>query len=138
MVEKILIQAQIISRTSVEGGSGTAAKLWSKVMRQVHENLTVTKFKVPDNVYFTRINLIDGGRTSGGSNAAFIEGTAPSRYTSYPSAPQKPKEEEKPETPENPDEGQETTPPPTDGGGETVTPPPTDNGGGNSNSSSYR
>lgn len=130
---------QFISRRSVEGGSGTAASLWSKVMRQVHENLTVTKFKVPDNVYFTRINLIDGGRTSGGSNAAFIEGTSPSRYTSYPSAPQKPKEEEKPETPETPDEGQETTPPtdggetvtppPTDGGGET-TPPPTDGGGG--------
>lgn len=120
---------QMILRTSVEGGSSTAAKLWSKVMRQVHENLTVTKFKVPDNVYFTRINLIDGGRTSGGSNAAFIEGTSPSRYTSYPSAPQKPKEEEKPETPETPDEGQETTPPPTDNGGGTVT-PPTDNGGG--------
>lgn len=122
---------QMISRRSVEGGSGSAASLWSKVMRQVHENLTVTKFKVPDNVYFTRINLIDGGRTSGGSNAAFIEGTSPSRYTNYPSAPQKPKDEEEPETPETPDEGQETTPPPTDnGGGGETTPPPTDNGGG--------
>jgi penicillin-binding protein 1A len=125
---------QTIARRSIPGGSGTAAKLWSKVMTQVHENLKVTKFKQPDNIYFTGINLIDGGKSSGGSSAAFINGTAPSRYTSQSSAPQKPKEEEIPVTPDAgdgttipPDPGDGTTPPPDAGGGTT---PPPDPGGG--------
>ncbi|WP_270942013.1 transglycosylase domain-containing protein [Romboutsia lituseburensis] len=127
---------EILSRQSVSGGSGTAAKLWAKVMRQVHENLDTVKFKVPENVYFAKINLIDGGRSSGGSSAAFVEGTAPSKYSSYrnpaPKVEKKPEEENKPEegtTPTPPDGGGETTPTPPDGGGGT-TPTPPDGGGG--------
>ncbi len=103
-------------------------------MNKIHKNLVATEgFKVPDNIYFTKINLIDGGKSPSGSNAAFINGTAPSRYTSVSS---KPKEEEKEEeTPsENegnttPDTGDTTTPPETDGGGNTTTPPETNGGG---------
>ncbi|HSQ90514.1 transglycosylase domain-containing protein [Romboutsia sp.] len=109
-----------IARRSIPGGSGTAARLWSKVMRQVHENLRRIEFKQPDNIYFTKINLIDGGRSSSGSNAAFIKGTAPSRYTSHPSTQPKPEE-----TPTPPDNGGETTPtPPNNGGGGTTPTPP--------------
>ncbi len=115
---------ETIARRSISGGSGTAARLWSKVMTQVHENLTVTKFKQPDNIYFTRINLIDGGKSSGGSNAAFINGTAPGRYSSQPSAPQKPKEEEVPIPPAT---GDGTIPPPATGDG-TIPPPATGDG----------
>ena len=95
-----------ISRKSVQGGSSSAAKLWATVMNKIHKNLTKTEFKVPKNIYFTKINLIDGGRSSSGSNAAFIKGTGPSRYTSQPSKPSKPKEDntqtETPTVPENP------------------------------------
>lgn len=113
-----------IPRKEIQGGSGSAAKLWSKVMSKIHENLTVTKFKVPDNIYFTKINLIDGGKSATGSNAAFIKGTAPSRYTSQPSV-QKPvkKEEEKEDT---------TVPPPTTEDGNTGTTNP-DNSNNNTN-----
>lgn len=69
----------IIKKRSVSGGSGSAASLWKNIMSRVHENLTYTEFKVPENVYFTKINLKDGGKSSGGSNAAFINGTGPSR-----------------------------------------------------------
>lgn len=126
---------ETIKRTSVSGGSGTAARLWAKVMRPIHENLEQdVKFKVPDNIYFTKINLIDGGKSSFGSNAAFIKGTYPSRsYTTQPNPNDKTKEEEEetPTTPENsggtnPPEGGETTPP-TEGGGTTT--PPTEGGG---------
>lgn len=117
---------EILARQSVSGGSGTAAKLWAKVMRQVHENLDTVKFKVPENVYFTKINLIDGGRSSGGSSAAFVEGTAPSKYSSYRNPA--PKVEKKPEEETTtPPDGGETTPTPPDGGGTTPTPP---DGGG--------
>ena len=110
-----------IPRRSINGGSGNAAKLWSTVMNKVHANLVPTaKFKVPDNIYFTKINLIDGGKSPSGSNAAFIKGTAPSRYTIQPSVQEKKEEEVVP--PEN--EGDTTTPPET-GGGDTTTPPET-------------
>ncbi|WP_455539987.1 transglycosylase domain-containing protein [Terrisporobacter sp.] len=72
-----------IKRRSIVGTSGTAAKLWSNVMRPIHENLTVTKFKKPDGVYFAKINPTDGGTSSYGVNAAFVEGTSPSRASSY-------------------------------------------------------
>ena len=52
-------------------------------MRPIHANLTVTEFKKPDGVYFTRINPIDGGTSSHGVNAAFIDGTSPSRTSVY-------------------------------------------------------
>ncbi len=70
---------EIVERRSVKGGSGSAASLWQKIMSRVHKNLTYTEFKVPDNIYFTNINLKDGGKSSSGSKAAFINGTAPSR-----------------------------------------------------------
>jgi penicillin-binding protein 1A len=72
-----------IARRSVKGGSGTTARLWSKVMTRVHSNLTVTKFKVPDNVYFSKINPNNGGISSSGSDAAFLDGTAPNKFSSY-------------------------------------------------------
>ncbi|RDY22622.1 penicillin-binding protein [Romboutsia maritimum] len=136
-----------ISRRTVAGGSTTAARLWSKVMTDVHKNLTVTKFKVPSNIYFNKINLIDGGFSSGGSSAAFIKGTAPTKASSHSSVQQHPKKEEsnteeapasqkpeeKPSTP--PDNGGNTTQPDnnnTSGNGAnaipTPTPPPTDTG----------
>ncbi|HJG96644.1 MAG TPA: transglycosylase domain-containing protein, partial [Romboutsia timonensis] len=59
----------VISRKSIAGGSSSAAKLWSTVMNKIHKNLTKTDFKVPKNIYFTKINLIDGGKSSSGSNA---------------------------------------------------------------------
>ncbi|MEG2056620.1 MAG: transglycosylase domain-containing protein [Romboutsia sp.] len=108
-----------IPRRSVDGGSSTTAKLWSKIMRQIHTNLTVTKFKVPENIYFTKINPADGGKSSSGSSAAFIKGTAPNRI-SYQT--EKPKEEvvkpETPEAPSTPETPAEPTPP-------TVPIPPT-------------
>ncbi len=53
---------------------------------KIHANLTVTEFEVPKNVYFTKINLEDGGKQSSGSKAAFIEGTAPTKVSSQPSS----------------------------------------------------
>jgi penicillin-binding protein 1A len=94
-----------ISRKGISGGSSSAAKLWSTIMNKIHKNLTKTDFKVPKNIYFTKINLIDGGRSSSGSNAAFIKGTGPSRYTSQPSTPTK--------TEENTNQNQENTQPET-------------------------
>ena len=100
-----------ISRKGISGGSSSAAKLWSTVMNRIHKNLTKTDFKVPKNIYFTKINLIDGGRSSSGSNAAFIKGTGPSRYTSQPTKPIQSQEENnqndensntEPTTPESP------------------------------------
>ena len=99
-----------ISRKGISGGSSSAAKLWSTVMNKIHRNLTKTEFKVPKNIYFTKINLIDGGRSSYGSNAAFIKGTGPSRYSSRPSRPSQSEEDTNqnqqnttPETPTTPE-----------------------------------
>ncbi len=65
-------------RQSIMGTSSTAASLWSSVMTPIHKNLTpVEKFTKPDGVYFTKINPVDGGTSSYGVNAAFIEGTYP-------------------------------------------------------------
>ncbi|GAA0242028.1 transglycosylase domain-containing protein [Metaclostridioides mangenotii] len=88
-----------IPRRSISGGSGTAATLWSKVMSKVHKNLDVADFEVPSKVYFAKINLIDGGRQSTGSKAAFIEGTSPTRYSSQPSPTQA--NQNRPNTDEN-------------------------------------
>lgn len=91
----------IISRKSISGGSGSAAKLWATVMNKIHKNLTKTEFKVPENIYFTKINLIDGGRSSYGSNAAFIKGTGPSRYSSQTIKQPSKTEEDDSQTEEN-------------------------------------
>ena len=101
-----------IARRSVVGASGTAAKLWSNVMAPIHENLTVAKFTKPDGVYFAKINTTDGGTSSYGVSAAFVEGTSPSRASSYQFTPPQntqPEEEEEPTTPEETGDGD--TPP---------------------------
>lgn len=69
------------ARRSVTGTSSTAAALWSKVMTPIHKNLTKEEFSKPDGVYFTKINPVDGGTSSYGVSAAFIEGTYPQRAT---------------------------------------------------------
>ena len=102
-------------------------------MGPIHQNLAKNaKFPVPDGVYFTKINLVDGGTSSYGSNAAFIEGTAPS-ISSYQAPPtQETEEEEQDNSNEsgdgsNPPEDESQTP----GEGENQT-PPTDNNNNNS------
>ena len=123
-----------IPRQSVSGGSSSAAKLWATVMNKVHKNLVATDgFKVPDNIYFTKINLIDGGKSASGTNAAFINGTGPSRYTSIAPEPVVTEPEtENPELTED-NEGGNTNPqtPSTDGGGNTNPQTPSTDGGGN-------
>ena len=118
----------IIPRRSVEGTSGTAAALWASVMGPIHENLTVAKFTKPDGVYFAKINTTDGGTSSYGVSAAFIDGTSPSRASSYQvTQPQQNDVEEDESTPDNsgdggntppeeetPSEDQDTTPPEDD------------------------
>ncbi|MCC0647299.1 transglycosylase domain-containing protein [Clostridioides sp. ZZV15-6598] len=138
-----------IKRRDVPHGSTSTAKLWQKIMAKIHANLTVTEFEVPKNVYFTKINLEDGGKQSSGSKAAFIEGTAPSRVSSQPSTEDTKKPDNNQQEEENnnnnnnsgnngggstpPDNGGNngggTTNPPDNGGnsGGTTTPP--DNGG---------
>ena len=139
-----------IARQKVPGTSGSTARLWATVMNKVHKNLDKIEFKKPDNIYFTKINLYDGGKSSFGSSAAFIKGTYPSKgYTSYSNVkPQSSEEEE--ETPSNPNSGDGATPP--DNSEDSTTPPnnsgdstppnnnsgggatPPDNSGGNATS----
>ena len=69
-------------------------------MKKVHANLVPAKFTQPDGVYFTKINLIDGGTSSSGVSAAFLDGTAPSRVSSQPT-PQNNREEEEEENTDN-------------------------------------
>ncbi len=104
---------KIVERRSVEGGSGSAAKLWSSIMSRVHKNLTRVEFKVPENIYFAKINLKDGGRSSGGSKAAFIEGTGPTKTSSYQYTPKESEttEEVKPENEQNTTNGSSNTNP---------------------------
>ena len=88
------VNGEKIDKRSIIGGSKTSAKLWSSVMSKVHENLSVTKFKVPDGVYFNSIDLVYGNKTSGGSSAAFASGTsAPGNYKPEVSLPE-PEEDE--------------------------------------------
>ena len=98
-----------IARRS-QGSSSTAASLWAKVMGPIHENLTEAKFTAPDGVYFTKINLVDGGTSSNGVKAAFIEGTYPSGPSSQQVTPVQKEEEEQPNT----DEAGDGDNPPTD------------------------
>ncbi len=72
----------IMQRRRIEGGAAmTSSRLWAKIMNRIHQNLEYKTFTKPDNVYMTTINPIDGGRTSYGVLAAFIDGTAPDRYS---------------------------------------------------------
>ena len=87
----------IVARQSVIGTSATAAALWSKVMTPIHKNLTsIQNFTKPDGVYFAKINPVDGGTSSYGVSAAFIDGTSPKRATtqSAPVKQEKPEEDE--------------------------------------------
>ena len=92
-----------IPRQGVVGSSSSAAKLWSTVMKKVHANLTEAHFTPPDNIYFAKINLIDGGISSTGSNAAFINGTAPRRVSTQQVVKPPKEEESQEETPDNND-----------------------------------
>ena len=78
---------KIIPRRSVEGTSSTAAAIWASVMKPIHENLTVAKFTKPNGVYFAKINTTDGGTSSYGVSAAFVDGTSPSRASTYEISP---------------------------------------------------
>ena len=72
----------IMQRRRIEGGAAmTSSRRWAKIMNRIHQNLEYKTFTKPDNVYMTTINPIDGGRTSYGVLAAFIDGTAPDRYS---------------------------------------------------------
>ena len=72
----------IMQRRRIEGGAAmTSSRLWAKIMNRIHQNLEYKTFTKPDNVYTTTINAIDGGRASYGVLAAFINGTAPDRYS---------------------------------------------------------
>jgi penicillin-binding protein 1A len=48
----------------VEGGSGVASSLWSKVMDRIHNTLEVKDFEVPSNIGFKTINLITGDESN--------------------------------------------------------------------------
>lgn len=139
----------IVARRSVPGTSATAASLWSKVMTPIHKNLTpVESFAKPDGVYFTKINPVDGGTSSYGVSAAFIDGTYPRRATTQaPPVQQTEPEEEQPSTDDagdgdNPPEEEDTqTPeestPPEDTGGDSNIDnnDPGDNNNNNNNNS---
>lgn len=74
-----------MQRRRIEGGASmSSAKLWGKIMNKVHQNLEYKTFTKPDNVYMTSINPVDGGRVSYGVLAAYIEGTAPDRWSYIP------------------------------------------------------
>ena len=60
-------------------------------MNRVHQNLEYKTFVKPDKVYMTMVSPTDGGKTSYGVLAAFIDGTAPDRYSFKPVLPKKPK-----------------------------------------------
>lgn len=126
----------IVARRSVLGTSSTAAALWSKVMTPIHKNLTsVDKFTKPDGIYFTKINPVDGGTSSYGVTAAFIDGTSPTRASTQATPAQDQKEDE--EKPNTDDAGDGDNPPEEDNTeipDETPTPEDTNNNnGGDSN-----
>lgn len=124
------------ARQSVVGTSSAAASLWSSVMAPIHKNLTpVENFTKPEGVYFAKINPSDGGTSSYGVNAAFIEGTSPERASSQaPPVQEKEPAEEKPNTD---DAGDGDNPPDEDNTEkpeEPTTPEnPDDNNGDNGN-----
>lgn len=113
---------ETIPRRGVSHGSGTSAKLWSKVMGKVHDGLDPIDFKKASNIEFYNINLLNGSIVPKGAYnsgmAAFIKGHIPTTHSSYTPPPETttpPAEEEnKPETetpstenptPENPNPG---------------------------------
>ena len=56
----------------VEGGSGVAASLWSKVMSRIHNSLEVKEFESPLYIEFKTINLSTGAETNLDLNGANV------------------------------------------------------------------
>lgn len=77
-------EGKIVKTRNIGGGSTSSVLLWNKIMSKIHQNLEKKDFDKPDKIYFTKINLVDGGTSSSGSNAAFIDGTFASRATTAP------------------------------------------------------
>ncbi|WP_300277604.1 transglycosylase domain-containing protein [Peptacetobacter sp.] len=75
---------KIVKTRNIGGGSSSSAILWQKIMSKIHKNLKVKDFEKPDKIYFTKINLRDGGASSYGVNAAFIDGTSTDRVSTAP------------------------------------------------------
>lgn len=95
-------EGKIVKTRNIGGGSTSSVLLWQKIMSKVHKNLDKKDFDKPEGIYFTKINLQDGGTSSSGSNAAFIDGTSATRVTTAPS-------EEKTNNEETAAENQNTT-----------------------------
>lgn len=91
-------EGKIVKTRDIPGGSSSSAILWNKIMSKVHKNLKVKDFDKPEGIYFTKINLRDGGSSFFGSNAAFIDGTSATRVTT---APVESKHEDKPNREDN-------------------------------------
>lgn len=95
-------EGKMVKTRNIGGGSTSSVLLWQKIMSKVHKNLDKKDFDKPEGIYFTKINLQDGGTSSSGSNAAFIDGTSATRVTTAPS-------EEKTNNEETAAENQNTT-----------------------------
>ncbi|MBU5335639.1 transglycosylase domain-containing protein [Intestinibacter bartlettii] len=72
-----------IALRPIDESSTAAAKLWASVMKPIHQNLEVIDFEKPSGISFYKINLTDGGLSNSGSNAAFVNGTSPTRTSSH-------------------------------------------------------
>ena len=116
-----------IALRPVEESSSAAAKLWASVMKPIHQNLEVIDFEKPSGVTFYKINLNDGGLSSSGSNAAFVNGTSPTRTSTHRSTVPNNNATTDEDTNDSPSAGDGGNPPDNNGGnGGTTTP---DNGG---------
>ena len=82
-------EGKIVKTRNIGGGSTSSALLWKNIMTKIHKNLEKKDFDKPEGIYFTKINLKDGGTSSSGSNAAFIDGTSATRVTTAPSEEKK-------------------------------------------------
>ena len=116
-----------IALRPVEESSSAAAKLWASVMKPIHENLEVIDFEKPSGITFYKINLNDGGISNSGSNAAFVNGTSPTRTSTHSSTVPNNNATTDEDTNDSPSAGDGGNPPDNNGGnGGTTTP---DNGG---------
>ena len=112
---------------SIEESSTAAAKLWASVMKPIHQNLEVIDFEKPSGVTFYKINLNDGGLSSSGSNAAFVNGTSPTRTSTHRSTVPNNNATTDEDTNDSPSAGDGGNPPDNNGGNGGNTQP--DNGG---------
>lgn len=69
-------------------GSSKAAKVWSKIMKQVHEGIPAGTFRKPSNVISVTIDTQSGKLASATSGTAaseyFVKGTEPTTYAPAP------------------------------------------------------